>query len=278
VSFLSASYTFRPSTLKESEDLLSQYLQGLSLPMESYAEDNLIQCKVFSIDAGDTPIGFFALQDETLWFFHVMKERVRYAQDIFAEVIETQGIKEIYVQTSDALLVSLTMDWEFEKRKSAYFFVDGRDTPRPELNFPDVTFTPASLEDFDFIQQETNGFFSPDDLKNGTIFMLRSSQALLGCGIGVPGRFFTDCMSIGMVTCAGYRRRGVGKYILWKLKKWCYEQGLKPIAGCWYYNTLSRRSLESAGMVSLARGITAVLTGKEAIPERTGNPPGEPVQ
>lgn len=60
-----------------------------------------------------------------------------------------------------------------------------------------------------------------------------------------------------------------------KLEEWAYSKGLRPVAGCWYYNVLSRRSLEAAGMIAASKGFNAVLLGKEELPLRTGNPPGE---
>ena len=272
------THTIKCSSIKESEALVAEYCQSLSGPMDSYVEDNLDMCEFHAVMDGDSQIGFFALQKETLWFFYVKPAWLKRSQAIFAEVIESKGIKNVFFQTSDPLLVSLVMDWEFEKRKSAYFFSDASHIPRPELDYATVTFEKATAEDLEYIQKETNNFFSPDDINNGTIFMLRSGDDLLGCGIGVPGKYFTDYVSIGMVTCKAHRRKGVGKFILWSLKEWCYELGLKPIAGCWYYNTLSKKSLEGVGLMSHARGMTAKLLEKEVIPERTGNPPGEPVE
>lgn len=75
-----------------------------------------------------------------------------------------------------------------------------------------------------------------------------------------------------------YRRNGVAKTILINLKDWAYNHNLKPVAGCWYYNTLSRKSLESAGMIATSIGYEAILKGKEKLPLRTGNPPGELVE
>lgn len=269
-------FKFVPSSLDENKVLVDEYLKSLAAPMDSYVEDNIVSCQIQSIVADGVPCGFFGSQGETLWVFYVTKPMLRYAQAIFTDACQNSELTEVFFQTSDPLMVGLVMDWEFEKKKGAYFFVDGGHIARPELSFCDVTFTQATLGDFEEIQQKTNNFFSADDLNNGTIFMLRSGSDLLGCGIGVRGKFFKDYVSIGMVTCKPYRRMGVGKFILWSLKEWCYEQGLKPAAGCWYYNTLSKKSLESVGLVSLARGMRAKLTGKETIPERTGNPPGEP--
>jgi hypothetical protein len=50
---------------------------------------------------------------------------------------------------------------------------------------------------------------------------------------------------------------------------------MRPIAGCWYYNVISRKSLEAAGMIAASKSFRAVLLGKEELPLRTGNPPGE---
>jgi hypothetical protein len=33
----------------------------------------------------------------------------------------------------------------------------------------------------------------------------------------------------------------------------CHAEGLRPIAGCWYYNDLSRKTLEAAGMTTPTR-------------------------
>jgi GNAT superfamily N-acetyltransferase len=75
-----------------------------------------------------------------------------------------------------------------------------------------------------------------------------------------------------------FRGQGYAPVILVKLKEWCYQHNLKPIAGCWYPNTLSRKSLEAAGMIAISIGYEAILMGKEKLPLRTGNPPGEQVK
>ena len=72
-----------------------------------------------------------------------------------------------------------------------------------------------------------------------------------------------------------YRGKGYAPLILLKLKEWCYSNSFKPVAGCWYPNTLSRKSLERAGMIAVAIGFEAILKGKEKLLLRTGNPPGE---
>lgn len=271
-------FSYTPSQLAALMPLVEEYAVTLSHPMDSYVEDNFLAGRFLSIQKGGEEIGFCTINEDTLWGIYLSKQWMRYAQVVLDEVIKNNGVKDIYYQTSDPLLVALVSDWEYEKKKSACFFEDAVRLPRPQIGFPGLTFDVARADDMPRIQEETNGFFTPDDQKAGTIYMLQSEGNLLGCGISVPGKLFKDCVGIGMVTCKAYRKRGVGKYILWSLKEKCYELGLKPIAGCWYYNTLSRKTLESVGMVTRARGMRAVLTGRETIPECTGNPPGEPVE
>lgn len=268
---------YTASELATLMPLVDEYTATLAYPMDSYVEDNFLAGQFVAIQSGGEQIGFHTINRDTLWGIYLRTPWLRYAQVILDGVIGNNGVKEIYYQTSDPLMVALVSDWEYEKKKSARFFEDAVRLPRPQIDLPDLTFDVATADDMSRIQEETSNFFTPDDLKAGTVYMLQSEGNLLGCGISVPGKLFRDCVSIGMVTCKAYRKRGIGKYILWSLKEKCYEQGLKPIAGCWYYNTLSGKTLESVGMVSRARGVRAILTGKETIPEWTGNPPGEPV-
>jgi hypothetical protein len=135
----------------------------------------------------------------------------------------------------------------------------------------------AGVADMPAILRETGDFFDrlEEWINAQTIFMLEDGNTLMGCGIVEQGRLFTDCVSIGMITCREHRHKGVAQIILWHLKEWAYSHNMRPIAGCWYYNVISRKSLEAAGMIAASKGFRAVLLGKEELPLRTGNPPGE---
>ena len=268
-------FSFSSSSIEENRALFMDYCSTLATPMDSFVEDYMLKARFFVIGTELQSIGFFALGDKDVLAFYLLPQWTRYGEQLFSRVIDEYSIGEVYFQTSDFYLVSLVTDWEFDKTKSAYFFQDAVEIPMPVLEYHDLSFSAVTNDDVEEIQAKTDNFFDPGDLTNGQIFALRSGTELLGCGIVVRGRFFTACASIGMVTCKEYRRRGVGRYILWSLKQWCYERKLQPIAGCWYYNTLSRHSLESVGLASRSRGMRAVLKGKEDIPARTGNPPGE---
>jgi GNAT superfamily N-acetyltransferase len=66
-------------------------------------------------------------------------------------------------------------------------------------------------------------------------------------------RFLRDVASIGMYTIEPFRGTGVGTATIRLLIVECRRRGLRAAAGCWYYNHLSKRTLECAGMVTQTR-------------------------
>ncbi|KAB3531542.1 GNAT family N-acetyltransferase [Alkaliphilus serpentinus] len=262
------SFKFTESNWKENGIFLEDYLNQLSFPMDSYIEDHLEGAKVYTVLRDEEPIGFAATHKETLWFFYIRRDHVKVAQEAFEAFIKAKEIKGVYFQTSDTLLVSLTCDWEFEKFKGAYFFIDGKRVDKPNIKAENPEFKLAKNQDIPLILEKTGKFFDKleERVSNETIFMLMEDGELLGCGIIEYGRYFKDCCSIGMITCKDHRQKGVGQYILWNLKEFCYNKELKPIAGCWYYNPLSKKTLEAVGMISVARGMNAKLLEREVIP------------
>lgn len=117
--------------------------------------------------------------------------------------------------------------------------------------------------------------------KEGIMHKQADALGVLALGYEIVGHGSISTystVSIGMFVNPNYRKKGIAKTILINLKKWAYENDLRPVAGCWYYNTLSRKSLEAAGMIATSIGYDAILKGKEKLPLRTGNPPGEAVE
>ena len=145
-------------------------------------------------------------------------------------------------------------------------------------------FRTASIRDVEKIREVAGTFFDDNScgfnsleerIKAKTIFLLKEKKNILGCGIVEPSVYGSGCVLIGMFTNRVHRKKGVAKTIILHLKEWAYHHKMKPVAGCWYYNTLSRKSLESAGMITASIGYVAILKGKEKLLPRTGNAPGE---
>jgi len=56
-----------------------------------------------------------------------------------------------------------------------------------------------------------------------------------------------------MITLEAKRQNGAGRSILIHLADICKENGFIPISGCYYYNHLSKKTIESAGKYSKTR-------------------------
>ena len=173
------------------------------------------------------------------------------------------------------------------KKRLPAGFTDSGSEENSNIQASHTFFRTARLSDIerirkvcgDFFEEPSGGFITLEErVEAETIFLLENNEELLGCGIVEKSQFCKGIASIGMFVNREYRKKGVARTILINLKKWAYIHNLKPVAGCWYYNTLSRKSLESAGMIATSIGYKAILKGKEKLPLRTGNPPGELVE
>lgn len=274
------------SNLEAIKEIIKSHIDSLPYPMDSWLEDRLLESVIYKLMYEDRCIGYAGIIKETLQFFHVLREYFRYAPDLLERIVSEKSIKRVFVMTQDSLSSALLIEWDFNKEKQACWFTDsGRLEKTPELK--NVVFKVAVDNDIlrirkvcgDFFDEASGGFSSLEErIAAGTIFVLEHNEDLWGCGIVEKGLFCTNHVSIGMYTNPQYRKKGVAKTILLNLKEWAYKNKLKPVAGCWYYNTLSRKSLESAGMIMTSIGYEAVLKGKEKLPLRTGNPPGELVE
>lgn len=266
---------------------MRRHIESLSFPMDSWLEDRLLESVICGFMYQGQFIGYTGLINDTLHFFHVKKEFFKYAPAIFERVLSEKAVKSVFVMTQDPLLSALMAEWDYEKEMQSCCFTDSGRIGYADNRLGHAVFRSATENDTNRIRLISGDFF--DEVSGGlacledriaaeTIFVLEDEGSLLGCGIIEKGQFSTDCVSIGMYTARSHRKKGVAGSILSHLKEWAYGNNLRPVAGCWYYNTLSRKTLQSAGMIATSIGYSAVLKGKEKLPLRTGNPPGELVE
>lgn len=83
--------------------------------------------------------------------------------------------------------------------------------------------------------------------------MTHQNGDCVGFGIIDRSVLYDDIASIGMYVVEFFRGGGIGTAIIAYLQDICIRQGLRPIAGCWYYNHLSKKILEKEGMFSQTR-------------------------
>lgn len=272
------------SSIQECMDLIMEHVESLLNPMDSYLEEQLFTGVVYCFKRNDERIGYCCVQEESIEFFYIKKQHFALAPKILEQTTEELCLNRVSVMTQDSLVCALIAEWDYDMKRGACWFVDSGKSVDRTSKVKDAVFRKAKLDDSATIRQVSGDFFDEssccfsgleDRIKAGTIFVLEDNGEYLGGGIIEYGRLQEDCVSIGMFTNPEHRQKGVAKTILLNLKEYVYSIGKKPVAGCWYYNTLSRKSLESAGMIAASLGFEAELKIKDKPPIRTGNPPGE---
>ena len=279
--------TIQKSTAHTSADAVNAHLGSLKYPIDSWLEDKLLGGDLYRFERDGLCVGYCVIEERTLRFFHVLREYYKDASAMLARIVREFGIEKVMVMTQDSQLCALLVEWDYDKERLACWFADsGCDVDAADIA-QSAVFRKAQQSDAerirgisgDFFDEDSEGYYSLEErIDAGNMFVLEQDDKLLGCGIVRDGRVMKDVLSIGMFTSPEYRQKGVAKTILLNLKNWAYAHGKTPVAGCWYYNTLSRRSLEAAGMIAVSLGYEAVLKKKDNPPKRTGNPPGELVE
>ena len=272
--------SFESAAFEQQLPLIRQHMQSLAQPPDSFLEEQLEASELLQIMLDGTAIGYAALREGALYSFYVAPAYYRHAPDILETLAASREITLLHVLTHDSRLLSLLMEWDYTMReREACWFTDGGRTECPAVRGCEPLFRLATAADEARIRQEIDDFFDPlpERIAADTIFVLEDKGDFLGFGIVERSKLCPGFASIGMITAKPHRRRGVASCVLWQLKEWAYQNELQPIAGCWYYNTLSRKSLEAVGMIASGKGYFVRLHERIVPPVRTGNPPGEDV-
>lgn len=281
------SVDFIRGRAEETELFIREHMERLPYHLDSWPEERLVDREKFLITLDGVPVGYTVIHEDSVYYFYVNQEHFHLAPLILEELVEELKIRSVFVLTQDMLLSALIAEWDFEKEMLACGFFDtGNGEKRYVLDEGEV-FRTATDEDCSGIREMSGDFFHEpgagynsleERVAAGTIFVLTEKDKIMGGGIMERSQLFKGTVSIGMYTSSDFRKRGVARKILLNLKNQAYDEHLRPVAGCWYYNTLSRKSLEASGMIVTSICFEAVLKGKEKLPLRTGNPPGELVE
>lgn len=252
-------YKIIKTTMASIKPLLDKYLKTLNGVSDDFWEEHIIKAEYYEIILDIKSIGYFCVfNNEKITQFYILDKYLQLAQPIFKEVLGKYNIKTAYVSTSDQLFLSLCLDFHSKVEMQAYFF-DGTVTGdvRPAEYGRDCLFEVNSKE-LDDVKAKTGDFFdfvSKHELENGVIklYKLSDNGEDLGYGIIVPNKLLTQYWANGMITLESNRKNGVGRSIQMHLADICRENGFIPIAGCWYHNYLSKKTIESAGRYTRTR-------------------------
>lgn len=249
-------FTFHPQPIDQITTLTAA-LTSLASPIDSFLEDHIRAAQFVAIVDLQTgqPVGHAAIHETIrLTHYYLQPAWRRYGQAIYQQVRHHFNITQALVPTCDEFFLSHALDDYVELHKQAYFFVAsapvGPWTDRPDLHFRQATIADyaatAALND-DFIDKLA------ERIGQGEIHIGALAGNVVTLGIRERGQLLPDCASIGMLVDPAYRQQGIGTRMLRYLRTVCEQEGLRPLAGCGYDNTLSKRTLEAAGMVTVTR-------------------------
>lgn len=247
---------FIKCTFSELEEFINEYQVLLSSSMDSFLEDHIIESEHFLIAIDTNKIGYFSVHNkELLTQFYINKNHRYLSQEIFFKVKKMQNMRYAFVSTGDEFFISHALDDYKSIEKQAYFFKDSGILIEKEKIDNNLSIKVAEICDYDEILKESEDFFDNinESILNEEIYIIKKQNDTVGFGIIEKGIIMKECASIGMFTVERFRQNGIGRNILLLLKEIAYKNNMKPIAGCWYYNHNSKKTLESAGMYSDTR-------------------------
>src|SRR5215213_6818257 len=246
---------FAPVAFAEIQQATRQHLRLLPSAIDSFLEDHILASNHYRITVAGETAGFASIHEERLITQFALAEPYRgCGQALFGELRRMEQVRSAFVPTCDEFFLAHALDDYRQLAKQAYFFA-APPAVGEAIASNQYSMRPAAIDDADFVRQESGDFF--DDLERhiaaGELFVTLRGEEPVGFGILVKSTLYDDVASIGMYTSEHFRQTGVGTATIAMLIAECRRRSLRPVAGCWYYNHRSRRTLQRAGMYSSTR-------------------------
>lgn len=246
---------FVPAALAEIRDDLQRHWTSQPSAGDSFLEDHIMASAHVQILVDDQVAGFTSIHNGNLITQFVLETPFKQAaQGIYRDIKRLAEVQAAFVPTCDEFFLSHALDEYRLLTKQAYFFAI---PPEAVPSTPPERYTLrlAQLGDIAMIQEGSGDFFR--DIKKyigkQELFLTFAEETCVGFGIMKRSELGGHVASIGMFVIQRFRRQGAGTATLRLLQNECHRQSLRPIAGCWYYNHLSKKTLERAGMFSQTR-------------------------
>ncbi len=246
---------FAPVAVDAIKPVLQAHVLTLSSPIDSFLEDHILQSNHYRIVVDGQAAGWTAIHNESLITQFGLDAPYRHwGQRIFAQVRKLEQVREAYVPTCDEFFLAHALDDYRLLEKQAYFF-QARPAAQRAAPPPGLTLRPALADDEPAMQELIGDFFDRVAwrIETGQIYAMLRDGDFAGFGIIEPSTLYPAAASIGMITVPAQRNQGIGTAIIAALLEECARRRIMPIAGCWYYNHFSKKTLEKAGMFSQTR-------------------------
>jgi GNAT superfamily N-acetyltransferase len=239
----------------EIEQSVREHLNRLPSKIDSFLEDHILASNHYLITISGGKAGFASIHKErTITQFALADTFRAHGQAAFGLLRHTEQVTSSFVPTCDEYYLAQALEGHRLLATQAFFFQTPANVAHAEVA-QGFQLRAAAGEDAKLIQRETGDFF--DDvgrrIERKELYVTTSNGETAGFGIIASSALYANVASIGMFTIERYRRAGIGTATIRLLIEECFKQGIQPIAGCWYYNHRSKRTLERAGMYAGSR-------------------------
>jgi GNAT superfamily N-acetyltransferase len=237
----------------------SQHLYRLPSRIDSFMEEHVKESNFYQISFETIVLGYASIHHESLiTSFFCSPSHARFAQQAFWQLRRMEKITSAFVPSCDEFFLTHALDGYSQLAHQAYFFQLGNLTlaEKAQQGFRQ---TLAEPDDAVWISAASGDFFDniAERIAQGELFLTWRDDYVVGIGIREMSAFYTEdgkrAASNGMFTLPEFRQQGVGSATVAGLITLCQAQGVTPVSGCWYYNHLSKRTLEHAGMIATTR-------------------------
>ena len=172
-----------------------------------------------------------------LYEFYVKESYRQRIFDLFAALVGTISASKIETQTNDPMLSTLLHTFCRNVRAEAILFEDRFET---RLAPEGSGFRVACADDTKVLERL--------ELDDTARWVVTLNGEIAGAG-GVLYHYNRPYGDVYMKIAEGFRRRGLGAYLVQELKAACRAEGSVPAARCNIGNLASRRTLQKAGFV-----------------------------
>lgn len=229
---------------------------------DSFLEGHILKSDFYIIEAeGEVACSFAIRNGEMLSHFYITEKFRRYGQQLFEIARKNDHITFAYISTGDELFLSHAMDRPKRIETQAYFYKLAESVFDPSSCKEGFELRPAKEDDAEMIHKLSGDFFEdiPVQIKNKELFIGTIGEEVVSFGIIERSKLYDAVGSTGMFVVEKHRVGGIGRSTIIKLIELLKNEGVTPIAGCWYYNHNSKKTLESAGYYTKTRLIKVSL-------------------
>lgn len=235
---------FSKATHEEVRMMRDLFLRERNFQLRFHANHERGWADYYLISHQDLTIGYGALKGDSpgdprdrLFEFFLMPTYKNRAEDIFKDLLVSCNARYLQWQTNDDSIHQPATLYSTAQQAEALLFGAGVETTLPSNG---TIF--RERKDGDLIFDHTSEPVGK--------YVLENNSEIVATG-GFLTHYNFPYVDLFMEVSPGWRKRGLGSYLIQEIKNACFVEGRIPAARCNPDNLASKKTLEKAGMIQV---------------------------